>query len=216
MSTSDNSVQTRNFSHAKNSTFLLQFFLIFFLFFGLATTEGYTADNASDLFLAVRHLAEQGDPEAQFSLGMMYDQGGPLPLDRKKSAYWLTKSAQQHLPAACLYLGIKFEFGNGVKQDKKLAEKWYLEAALQDWAMAQSLLAQLYINSKDQPNDGLKAIGWLEQAAAKEYPGAQTQLDNIIPNLSARERIRLVQIRKTISDRLDAYKRNKLDAPVTD
>src|ERR1700723_635502 len=44
---------------------------------------------------ALFSMAESGDPEAQYWLGRIYDAGTLLPLDKKKSAYWYQKSADQ-------------------------------------------------------------------------------------------------------------------------
>lgn len=43
----------------------------------------------------LKTLANKGDSEAQFELGVIYDNGDQLPQDLKKAAYWYTKSAQQ-------------------------------------------------------------------------------------------------------------------------
>jgi hypothetical protein len=41
-------------------------------------------------FVKFKELAEQGDPEAQFALGVMYDNGLGVPKDYQKAVYWLS------------------------------------------------------------------------------------------------------------------------------
>ena len=48
------------------------------------STDGYTAYNAGDYATALREwrpLAEQGNADAQYNLGMMYDEGEGVPQD---------------------------------------------------------------------------------------------------------------------------------------
>ena len=46
-------------------------------------------------FNEVKKSAEQGNAEAQFSLGLMYSKGEGTLTDKKKAFYWIKKSAEQ-------------------------------------------------------------------------------------------------------------------------
>lgn len=52
------------------------------------------AASAADL-AATQRAAEQGDAEAQFDLGVMYDYGDGVAKDKAKAVYWYTKAAEQ-------------------------------------------------------------------------------------------------------------------------
>ena len=130
-----------------------------------------TAWAEGQLVRETRLLAEQGDPEAQFSLGLLYDTGGQLEHDPEKAARWFAKAARQGVAGACLYLGMKYEFGSGVRQDREQAIFWYRQAALKGWGQAASMLGSLYLNLNTP--ETVKGCAWLCIAAARDFPGAE-------------------------------------------
>jgi len=93
--------------------------------------------------------AEQGKADAQFKLGLIYQNIRVLSPDYKKSVFWLTKAAEQDHLEAQVYLGRLFENGYGVEQDDALASYWYHKAAKQGDAEAKEYLTKLGINWKD-------------------------------------------------------------------
>ncbi len=116
-------------------------------------------------------LAKQGDGEAQFSLGLMYDTGDRLERDPKQAVYWFTKAAASGITGAWLYLGMKYNFGSGVAPDKEKAIYWYEKAAGKGWPKAAYLLGNLYLTSR--PLDQTRGCTWLNIAAKQDYPGAK-------------------------------------------
>ena len=66
-------------------------------------------------------LAEQGDADAQFNLGVMYANGRGVSRDDKAAAEWSRRAAEQGLPAAKAKLGGMYAIGRGVPQDDKAA-----------------------------------------------------------------------------------------------
>jgi TPR repeat protein len=119
----------------------------------------------------IRQLAEQGDREAQFSMGLRYDLGDGVERDPELAAQWFAKAAAAGVNGACLYLGMKYEFGAGVKQDKNEAVRWYEEAAVQGWPQAAFLLGSLYL-SLPTP-ETVRGCAWLSIADDQGYPGAE-------------------------------------------
>jgi len=71
-----------------------------------------------------RVLAEQGDAQAQYNLGVMYDNGKGIPQDYIKAVQWYTEAAKQGDAGAQLFLGVMYYSGKGVPQDYKEAIKW--------------------------------------------------------------------------------------------
>jgi TPR repeat protein len=61
-------------------------------------------DAAQDLN-EVRKMAEQGDAEAQFTLGQMYDSGDGVAQNYKQAAAWYRKAAEQGNDSAQNFLG---------------------------------------------------------------------------------------------------------------
>ena len=85
-------------------------------------------------------LAEQGDDDAQFGLGYMYDEGQGVPQDDAEAAKWYLKAAEQGYAEAQINLGSMYENGKGVPQDDAEAVTWYRRSAEQGFALAQSKL----------------------------------------------------------------------------
>ena len=77
----------------------------------------------------VKELAEKGDAEAQFNLGVVYANGQGVERDEKEAVNWYSKAAEQDHPPAQLFLGLMYANGQGVERDEKEAVKWYSKAA---------------------------------------------------------------------------------------
>jgi len=125
---------------------------------------------ADQLTAEILQLARQGDPEAQFSIGLRYDTGDGIERNPQEAAVWFKKAAAAGVAGACLYLGMKYEFGAGLTRDPARAIHWYEQAARQGWPQAAFLLGTLYL--KSSPTQREKGCSWLRTAAAQGYPGA--------------------------------------------
>ena len=71
-----------------------------------------------------RLAAEQGDAQAQFELGVMYDEGQGVAQDYEEAARWFRLAAEQGHALAQNNLGVVYGKGQGVKQDYVIAHKW--------------------------------------------------------------------------------------------
>lgn len=119
------------------------------------TFEGFNVeihDRISDLlkgdwgketFIQMRAYAEEGYAEAQYYLGLMYDDGKGTERDAALAAEWYRKAAKQGIAAAQSNLGAMYETGDGVQTDHIQAEKWYRLAAEQGDEEAQRRLDEL-------------------------------------------------------------------------
>lgn len=70
-------------------------------------------------------IAEQGDAQAQFRLGMMYRKGVGVAKNCEKAFKWLKKAAEQGHSNAQILLGTMYDSGEGVEQNEQEALKWY-------------------------------------------------------------------------------------------
>ena len=68
-----------------------------------------------------RSLAEQGDAEAQFHLGVSYATGEGVPKDAVKAVEWMRKAAEQGYAEAQFNLGLMNKKGNGVPKEAEKA-----------------------------------------------------------------------------------------------
>jgi len=78
-----------------------------------------------------KSLAEQGDADAQWNLGMMYYNGQGVEQDSVEAVKWFQKSAEQGDADSQLGLGWMYANGKGIPQNLVLAHKWLNAAALQ-------------------------------------------------------------------------------------
>lgn len=76
-------------------------------------------------------LAEQGNPQAQFNLGLNYYYGIGVEKSEQEKIKWFKKSAEQGYADAQYWLGICYENGIGVDKDEREALKWYKAVAEQ-------------------------------------------------------------------------------------
>ena len=76
-----------------------------------------------------RPLAEQGNANAQFFLGFMYDNGQGVPQDYAKAVKWCRKAAEQGYARAQNDLGVMYNDGQGVPLDYAHAHMWFNLAA---------------------------------------------------------------------------------------
>jgi TPR repeat protein len=73
--------------------------------------------------------AEQGEPQAQFGLGVMYANGRGVPQDYAQAVKWFHAAVDRGNLAPCFYLGLFYENGLGVAKNDAEAVKWYTKAA---------------------------------------------------------------------------------------
>ena len=88
-------------------------------------------------------LAELGDAEAQFNLGVLYDEGAGVESDLATAAGWYRKAAAQGFIDAQTNLGILYYHGLGVQRDRDEAARWFRMAAEQGDREARNYLDRL-------------------------------------------------------------------------
>lgn len=71
-----------------------------------------------------RQMAEQGNGNAQFGLGTMYEKGLGVAQDYVEAANWYRRAANQGHPTAQFNLGSMYDSGRGVARDEVLAHTW--------------------------------------------------------------------------------------------
>ena len=94
-------------------------------------------------------LAELGDAEAQYNLGVMHDEGAGMEQDLAAAADWYRKAAEQGFMDAQTNLGIMYFHGQGVEQDLAEAARWFGQAAGQGDSEAAAYLHR--IDSQPEP-----------------------------------------------------------------
>ena len=88
-------------------------------------------------FNQTQRLANQGDADAQYMLGLMYAKGEGVPQDYAKARQWFEKAANQGNADAQYGIGWMYYEGEGVPQDYAKARQWFEKAANQGSSDAQ-------------------------------------------------------------------------------
>ena len=149
-------------------------------------------DETAD-FQKWKRLAEQGDANAQYNLGVLYDyrrntsdyRDGKLhvkglPENENQSAEtamkWYRLAAEQGYAPAQNNLGRMYYEGQGVPEDNKTALKWYRLAVEKGYAEAQYNLGKMYQKGNGVPKDYKTALKWYRLAAEQGESSAQFTL----------------------------------------
>ena len=133
--------------------------------------NGLAAAQRGDYATALREfrpLAEQGNAEAQFNLGAMYNFGYGVPQDYAEGMKWLRKAAEQGNAPAQYNLGIMYAMGTGVSTNNVRAYMWWSLAKAQGQVKAAGNLKIL--RERMTPAQIAKA-----QALAAEWRQASSQ-----------------------------------------
>ena len=117
----------------------------------------------------VHQMARQGDADAQFFLGLCYDQAEGFEEDDKEAVKWYRLAAKQGHAGAQLYLGAH-------ATDEKEAVKWYRLAAKQGYAEAQLMLGICYLAGDGVAKDEKEAVKLFRLAAEQGCVRAQHKL----------------------------------------
>jgi len=123
--------------------------------------EAYERGDNRTAFDGFKILAENGNAEAQYYLGMLFIYGEKeIHFDKKKSLKWIKLSAKNGFAKAQLELGDTYFFGWGVPKNDLESLKWHRMAAEQGSKVAQSELGWMYENAKGGAEDLVRAHMW--------------------------------------------------------
>lgn len=124
----------------------------------------------------LKPLAEEGNSQAQITLGLMYDYGNGVKKDPKESIKWYRMAAEQGVPLVQHDLGVKYFQGQGVEQNYLEAAKWWEMSANAGIADSQFNLGLMYYRGIGIPKNYDKAAQLFEKAANQGHGNAQYSL----------------------------------------
>jgi TPR repeat protein len=127
-----------------------------------------------------RSLAEQGNAEAQFSLGWMYKKGKGVIKSLEEAIKWYTKAAEQGYGIAQYNLGIYYIDGEGIPIDYKKALSWWRKSAKQGYPHSEYALGWLYENGYGVKQDTKKALSWYLKADAQGNSKAKERIEELL------------------------------------
>jgi len=128
-------------------------------------------------------LAEAGDAEAQYWVGVMYAQGRGFPPICRQATRWYEKAARQGHREAAFNLGFMLYNGYGIAPDECMlpadhmaAAPWLQRAAELGVPRAIYLVGHMYAIGDGLPLNRDAAFDWLQKAADLGIPEGQAEL----------------------------------------
>lgn len=122
----------------------------------------YRQGNYAAAISRLKALARKGNPFAQFTLAVAYDDGRGLPQDLARALSLYKAAAQSGLVDAQYMAGRFYGTGRGVKQDPARAFYWFNLAAAADYPRAAALrdLHRLQISPAQRHRMEERAVAW--------------------------------------------------------
>lgn len=157
------------------------FALVGFVFSALAGfDEGMAAYKRKDYETAAREwqpLAAQGDPRAQYEMGVLHFQGWGVARDLDKALEYYRQAAAQGQGGAMHNLGVMYGRGLGVARDETQALTWYRRAAETGDVESMFVVGSFVEDGRGGVEaDPTEAVKWFRKSAEKGYFRAQNRL----------------------------------------
>jgi TPR repeat protein len=158
----------------------------------------YRAGNYKDAFWEWNEAAQQGDADAQYNLGCLYDRGEGTPQDRASAQRWLQRAADQgDIDAATWLLFVnpqtdedrkkffsmrfnpnsKFHITFAAQQRDGHVMRWSCKTDEKDGAQIEFAMGLMFEKGgMGPPQDEKQAAEWYRRASDRDFADAQTQL----------------------------------------
>ena len=137
----------------------------------------------SETFENILRAADHGDPNGQYTLGLLYRFGDSVEQDYSVSMLWLRRAAEQNHALAQYALGEVYENGLGTQQDGAQAVEWYTRASSNNYYPAMTKLADIYAHGILAKQDYQVSEKWYRRAvelgSIEAKPKLQKLLDKI-------------------------------------
>jgi uncharacterized protein len=144
----------------------------------------YERDDYATALKEFKTVAERGDADAQFLVGVMYANGEGVPQDYAEAVKWYRRAAELGYADAQRELAELYKGVPCVPQDYAEVVKWYRKAAQQGDAFAQIGLGARYAYGEGVPQDFVQAHMWFDLAAAQDVKAAQTMKDQVAEKMT--------------------------------
>ena len=159
---------------------------------GGESDKGLAAYNSNDYETALsiwQPLAEAGDAESQYGLGMMYGNGFGVSMDDALAIKWYGLAVEQGHAGASCNLATMYQNGWGVPVSEEEAMRLYVLAADQGVAEAMVALGRYFAMDFSDAYDPVKAYKWFSLAALANDIGATSNRDDVAGKLTAEQMV---------------------------
>ena len=148
---------------------------------GFAALE---AGNYEEALYYISLHAANGDPRAQYTMGVMHRKGVAVKQDDREALLWFLASAEAGYMLGQYAAGLAFDRAVGTERDITNAIHYLQEAALNGHAVAPVELGTIYFKGNGLPSDMAKAVFWWTIAERRNAPGAKQNLHSLSGRLS--------------------------------
>ncbi|KAI8803839.1 hypothetical protein BJ742DRAFT_471254 [Cladochytrium replicatum] len=125
----------------------------------------------------LRQASEKGHVDACYKLGLMYNYGNGVTVDKKEAVRLFRQAAFENHPRAQYELGKLHLVGaEGLARSPPTAIKYLEKAASQGLSDAEYELGRILLWGEDYPRDPLVGIKMLSRASVKGHTGARVSL----------------------------------------
>jgi len=138
--------------------------------------EAYMADDYAEALPIFLEHAEDGDDDAMWYLGKMYDFGYGVEQSDAQAFDWFKKSADLGDADSMYEVAVFFHNGQGMAPDQTAAFKWYLKSAEGGHVKAMTEVGVRYEDGNGVRENARKAFKWFERAAEGGDAKAQAYL----------------------------------------
>ena len=163
-----------------------RFLIIFVILLSFATQtaaqsleRGEEAFENGDFETALKEftlVSEAGNARVQVFMGIMYDDGIGVELDKNEAVRWFKLSADQGYVFSQMIMGTLLYDGDGVEKDVEKSLEYLMKAAEQNLADAQWKIGQIYEDIDDGARSAFEAVNWYRLAADQGHAPAQSKL----------------------------------------
>ncbi len=176
--------------HHLRQSFFLSLLLIANISVASDYDKGFNAYSEGDFATALAEwqpLAERGDANGQFGLGLLYANGWGVDLNDDEALKWYGLAAGQGHAEAAYNLGVMNANGWGVPQSDDEAFKWYSMAADRGFTTAQISLGKMYAFGYGAPLDIVQAYMWYSVAAMLDDYNAESERNELARMMSTED-----------------------------
>jgi TPR repeat protein len=152
--------------------------------------KGLAAYNSTeyDTALAIwQPLAEAGDAESQYGLGMMYGNGFGVAMDDALAIKWYGMAAEQSHGGALCNLAVMHQNGWGVPLNEEEAIRLFTLAAEQGAPEAMVALGRFFAMDFSEAYDPVRAYKWFSLAAMLDDIDAKVKRENIAEKMTVEQ-----------------------------
>ncbi len=129
--------------------------------------KAYNAGNYEEARKAFQPLADVGDPDGLYNLGVMHARGQGGPREPAKAMQYYRRAAAVGNANAMTNLASHYYYGDGVEKDLEEAARLYGMAARAGVPLAQRYYGVMLIKGEGVEQDVTKGADWLMQAALR-------------------------------------------------